>query len=184
LHAIQADITTLPLKEKSFDAVVLTEVLEHIPPDNLHLAVNEISRVARLYILITVPYRESLFERNVKCGNCARIYHSYHHYNSFDENLLCPLFMPNFKMSKIQFLGDKSKRTPKFFNSISCFLSDYKYPVEGSFSCPSCGSAMAFSNQKSVISRLITKTTNHFLPLRSHSEWIAILYFKCDYSGE
>lgn len=53
---IEADAQSLPFKEKSFDAVICSEVLEHLPKDD-H-AMGEIRRVLSLQgiSLVTVPY--------------------------------------------------------------------------------------------------------------------------------
>lgn len=49
----------LPFSDKSFDAVLCSEVLEHL--DDTDRAVRELKRVARRYVLITVP-REPYFK--------------------------------------------------------------------------------------------------------------------------
>ena len=46
-------ILSLPFKDNSFDTVVCSEVLEHI--SELELAVTELKRVARTYVVISVP---------------------------------------------------------------------------------------------------------------------------------
>ena len=51
---IQADIYNTPLKDKSFDLVICLEVLEHL--NSVDKALAELSRVARKYCLISVPY--------------------------------------------------------------------------------------------------------------------------------
>ncbi len=49
----QADIYRLPFPDRSFDTVVCSEVLEHL--DDPDRAVGELKRVARRYVVITVP---------------------------------------------------------------------------------------------------------------------------------
>ncbi len=49
----------LPFSDNSFDTVLCSEVLEHL--DDTRRAVNELKRVARRYVLITVP-REPYFK--------------------------------------------------------------------------------------------------------------------------
>lgn len=53
VDAVQADIAKLPFKESSFDVVLCSEVLEHIP--NLDGGVSELFRVARNTLVITMP---------------------------------------------------------------------------------------------------------------------------------
>ncbi len=49
-----ADITTLPFAAASFDLVIATEVLEHLP--NPAQGLREIRRVSRRYCLLSVPH--------------------------------------------------------------------------------------------------------------------------------
>lgn len=53
LTALQQNICTWDLPEKSFDTVTLLEVLEHIP--DVQEAVNAAVRLARRYIVVSVP---------------------------------------------------------------------------------------------------------------------------------
>ncbi len=46
-------ITRLPFDTGSFDCVVCTDVLEHL--DNLHLIFGELIRVAKTYVIISLP---------------------------------------------------------------------------------------------------------------------------------
>ena len=55
LQAQQADATALPFADDHFDVVTLLEVLEHIP--NADTALAEAVRVARRFLLISVPAR-------------------------------------------------------------------------------------------------------------------------------
>lgn len=49
------DIRQLPYDDNSFGTVILAEVLEHIPFNEVFLALEEAVRVARLRLLITIP---------------------------------------------------------------------------------------------------------------------------------
>lgn len=53
LTAMQADITTMPLPEKSRDVVTLLEVLEHIP--QVEKAIEAAVKIARKHVVVTVP---------------------------------------------------------------------------------------------------------------------------------
>ena len=60
-RAFEADLTSLPFEDKSFDAAVLAEVLEHIEDDQL--ALREIQRVLRPggVLALSVPANPRLF---------------------------------------------------------------------------------------------------------------------------
>lgn len=53
LTAMNADITTLPMPEGSFDVVTMLEVLEHIP--QVEKAIENAVRIARKHVVVTVP---------------------------------------------------------------------------------------------------------------------------------
>lgn len=56
LSVIDADICTAPVPDKSHDVVTLLEVLEHIP--DVRAAIRSAVRIAREYIVVTVPSKE------------------------------------------------------------------------------------------------------------------------------
>ncbi len=56
LNAVKGDICSSGFKDKSFDVVTLLEVLEHI--ENVDMAINEAVRLARKFIVVTVPSKE------------------------------------------------------------------------------------------------------------------------------
>jgi hypothetical protein len=49
-------VTAMPFPDRSFDGVVCTEVLEHMPFEETRKAIREIHRVTRRYAFITVPH--------------------------------------------------------------------------------------------------------------------------------
>lgn len=58
LNARQADVLSLTEEDNEFDLVIMLEVLEHI--SDFHRALEEVFRVSRRYVLISVP-REPLW---------------------------------------------------------------------------------------------------------------------------
>ena len=58
-HFRTGSLYKLPFSDNSFDVIVCSEVLEHL--DDTERAVSELKRVARRYVLITVP-REPYFK--------------------------------------------------------------------------------------------------------------------------
>ncbi|MCX6545042.1 MAG: class I SAM-dependent methyltransferase [Acidobacteria bacterium] len=64
-----ADIQDQPFRDRAFDVVFCTEVLEHLPPDVLASGVKEMQRVCRRYILVTVPYRQRVWNENARTAD-------------------------------------------------------------------------------------------------------------------
>ena len=83
---IQGDIYRLPYEDSSFDAVVTSEVMEHLEmPQN---ALKEAARIMRPggYIIVSTPYRESL--RFTLCIHCNKKTPINAHLHSFDEKTM------------------------------------------------------------------------------------------------
>lgn len=59
---VVADVRKLPFPDNSFDVVTIFEVLEHIPFEDFPAALEELKRVSRKNVIISVPYKSSYFE--------------------------------------------------------------------------------------------------------------------------
>jgi SAM-dependent methyltransferase len=57
-RAVVADVRTLPFEDRSFDAVVALDLLEHIPPEDRDRALAELSRVTRRRLVVGGPTGE------------------------------------------------------------------------------------------------------------------------------
>jgi len=55
---IAGNIVKLPFKQKSFDVIGCFEVLEHIPFSDVQVALKELKRVTKKYVVISLPDRE------------------------------------------------------------------------------------------------------------------------------
>ncbi|HNR28136.1 MAG TPA: class I SAM-dependent methyltransferase [Bacteroidales bacterium] len=101
---VQGDIKALDFPDKSFDLVICTEVLEHIPPQKLEKACAELLRVTRRYLLIGVPFRQDLRVHATRCIHCGSINPTTGHVNSFDLQQLMSLF-GNMPFSRTEYPG-------------------------------------------------------------------------------
>lgn len=86
--SLQASATDLPLRDRSVDLVLSSEMLEHLSPDDYRQALAEMRRVARRYVLLTVPYREDLRFREVRCPQCGWRGHVWGHQRRFTPESL------------------------------------------------------------------------------------------------
>ncbi|HUT63092.1 MAG TPA: class I SAM-dependent methyltransferase [Anaerolineae bacterium] len=83
---VQGDMYRLPLRESTFDAVVVSEVLEHL--ENPQDALDEIAKILRPggYIIVSTPYRERI--QTTLCIHCNRKTPVNAHLHMFDETIL------------------------------------------------------------------------------------------------
>jgi len=76
----------IPFGDEQFDAVIMTEVLEHLDDETRNKTLREIYRVLRSggRFIGTVPAREKLEQAEVVCPNCNHHFHRWGHQVSFD----------------------------------------------------------------------------------------------------
>ena len=82
---IFADMQHLPFRAKAFDIIICTEVLEHLPEKVLIKAVEELQRVSGKYLLISVPYKQRVWNEFFKCANCSFVCNSMGHLHYMDD---------------------------------------------------------------------------------------------------
>ncbi|HET8581147.1 MAG TPA: class I SAM-dependent methyltransferase [Candidatus Paceibacterota bacterium] len=59
---VVGDVRSIELPDRSFDAVCIYEVLEHLPFDEMKKALAELARVSKRTVLLSVPHRRTGFE--------------------------------------------------------------------------------------------------------------------------
>lgn len=89
---VQGTAGQLPFPSKSFDLVLVCELLEHLPISTYSSVLDEIARVTKQYVIITVPYREKLEYNYARCAACGCIFNGAYHVRSFGEKDLKFLF--------------------------------------------------------------------------------------------
>lgn len=93
----------MPFPDAFFDAVVMSEVLEHMDDVVLSRSLREVFRVLRPggYFLSSVPYAEDLALNQVFCPHCGKVFHRVGHVQSFDrERLRSLLRQAGFKIER------------------------------------------------------------------------------------
>lgn len=173
------DITDIPLENKSYDAVCALEVLEHLNIEDFEKAKEEISRVSRRYIIISVPFNEDLELEFFKCPNCKTRFNTSHHKRTFDEKSMKDLFKEyGFECEDIKYI---SKRNQYFI--LSDMLATYR-KIKGvkkssGIVCPVCGykeineSYTGRVNKKKSVPISFLK---RIIPKKHTFKWIAGIY--------
>jgi len=156
IRCVKGDVTGLNFPDASFDLVLCAEVLEHIPSRTLVRACGELSRVAREYLLIGVPYKQDLRVGRLTCHACGKKNPPWGHVNSFDENSLKELF-PEFKVVGLSFVGKGAAGT----NPFSTFLTDLAGNPYGDYSQEEpyvyCGAKFRSPPERNLLQKAVTK---------------------------
>jgi len=78
-------IQQIPFQDASFDAAVVSELLEHLDHETMLDGLVEVKRVLAPggYLIGTVPYQEDLDSNMVVCPHCGELFHRWGHLQSF-----------------------------------------------------------------------------------------------------
>lgn len=135
--AVVASVSRIPFPERYWDAVIASEVLEHIPEQDYQCALSEIQRVAERYIIISVPNEENLEKNMTLCPSCAGKFNAFHHVHSYSPRKMETLF-PAFALKRLVKAGEPI-RTP---SSVELFIRHNilrRYLPFENTTCPMCG---------------------------------------------
>jgi len=143
---VLADISNIPFENKSFDLVVCSETLEHLAQEDYLKAIEEIKRICKKYIILTVPNDENLKRSSETCPNCKKLVHPSYHFRSFSKKDLGNIFI-GFDLIKIKELGDEYPKIPGFliYPAIKLFRKPGFTRVLG---CPFCGYERGYISKK------------------------------------
>lgn len=70
---VVGSVTDMPLADRSYDAVLAAEILEHIRFEDVPQALREIARVARTHVIISIPHPGYVFSLAFKLPLLPRI---------------------------------------------------------------------------------------------------------------
>jgi SAM-dependent methyltransferase len=95
-------LESLPFKNDVFDAVIVSEVIEHLSPEAAGRALQEIRRilVPGGRIIGTVPCEENLVDGTVVCPGCGLVFHKVGHLQSFSAESMLSLLRTAFPEPK------------------------------------------------------------------------------------
>lgn len=166
-----ASCHALPFKDNSFDIIFCTEVLEHLTTEEFTSAIKDMTRVAKKYILISVPFCEDLKKKETRCPACGYVYHVYLHRRSFDMDALNKLF-PTFKLIEHAFSGPQEKSAHPLIWKIRRKFGRWEWDPKAM--CPECGNKNSTPQKRSAVSIITTIVAD--LTGTRHPKWVSALY--------
>lgn len=175
-EAVHGWSDSLPFSSKSFDAIVCTEVLEHLADDVYAATLREISRVARSEILIGVPYDQDLRLGMTVCGDCAHEYHVDLHCRRFKSPEQVEKHFPGFSIRATAYVGRTTRIRSRAYRRLKYWLVG---PTERSemAQCPRCNSCRSTtrSSAPSSLARWVFKRMSWRMPVEELAHWMLVL---------
>lgn len=177
---VAGDVTDLQFADSSFDLVFCAEVLEHV--SDVEKAASELTRVARRFVLVGVPYRQDIRVGRLTCYTCGERNPPWGHVNSFDDHRLLALF-PRCAPRETSLVGFARART----NPISVALLDLAGNPFGDYAqdepCIRCGRKLVAPPTRNFMQKVASKVGLHLQRLttalaRPHGNWIHVLFEK------
>lgn len=165
----------LPFRNASFDLVLCSEVLEHLTEDHMLEVCREMIRVARHYIVITVPNREDLLFMMIKCRNCRKSYHAYGHLRSFTCESLRNL-LPQLAVRRILHSGHHIRRPgPGWIKLRTNVLGIHAFQPDAV--CPHCGQrALEAELPERILRKMIHALGRVTGGAGNHGGWLGAVY--------
>ena len=177
-NKVLGNLANLPFKDKSFDLVICSDTLEHIPEKDFNKVISELKRVTKKYILIISPNDEDLEANQTKCWNCGTIFHINWHIRSLNLDKLINLFRDEFSPIVYTFFGDYWTVEPKVKYRLKRLLNKgYKYWENAV--CPLCGEKQTINNfnEDTEIDKFLDlKLNNHLRDFFLEKTEVAVLF--------
>lgn len=174
---VEAMSERLPFADGSFDLVAALELFEHLDDTCLGATCNEIVRVSRRYVLISVPNQEQIERLFWRCGSCGEVFHIYGHVRSFDTKSLCETF-PQARPVTFHLIPNRVRR----FHPALLRLRQkgfHTYTYDRNAVCPRCGVRGFKRSARQLVLQKLFGLANRCLPGTMGDEgWIVGLFRK------
>lgn len=139
-ESVLADATALPFPDAAFDLALSSQMLEHLDDGAYAAALRELTRVTTDHVLISVPYREDLGMRMIRCPHCGLRQHVWGHLRRFTaESLVRDL--PGFEAVDVRVFGevqDPPWPAPMLWAIHRLYNGWYSWPGQHAM-CAGCG---------------------------------------------
>lgn len=149
------DVRSLDFPSDSFDVVLCSEVLEHIPPLDLTRACNELARVAHGHAVIGVPFAQDLRVGRTRCRQCGAVNPAYGHVNRFEQQHLETLFAPMNPVA-MEFVGSTREGTNALSDALMRVAGYPWGPYDQDEPCIRCNGPIGPAPTRSAAARVLS----------------------------
>jgi SAM-dependent methyltransferase len=170
---VQSTIQQLPFADAAFDLVLCAEVLEHLAPEDLAPAAAELVRVARRYVLVSVPHQEQLLADSHRCARCRTVFHLHGHRHSLGPADLCGLF-PGQRVLETKLVWPIRPYCLPLLRLRTYGLGMWKYSSHSL--CPRCGNQALENHEERLLYRLCGAVNRLLRPSLSARRWLIMLF--------
>lgn len=170
-----ASVDRLPFADRSFDIVICTEVLEHLSENVLARGVAELARVTRRYLLISVPFKQRVWNELYRCPDCGHVCNTMGHVRFLDETDLDRLF-PAAIAKHRELIGAVTGYAPDLIYKLAYRWGSAWQDLIDPQSCPACGGSPKANHPNMlgwVIQRVIWRLER---AVRQKAAWQLCLY--------
>lgn len=175
---IRASSERLPFRSGSFDLVLCSEVLEHLPDALLASTVRELVRVSRRHILVSVPYRENRRLHYARCERCSTVFHVWGHLRSFSTRSLDRLF-PGYQVRSTVFFGHRERYYNRAVLWVNQHVGGRWADWERDTMCPACGATTCARTPRNLVTMAcgaVNLVTERLVPVSAHGNWLLRSY--------
>lgn len=139
---VRGSLDALPFESASFHLTTCMEVLEHLPLNVYDVALSELARVSREYIIITVPNEEDLAISLSRCVSCGCAFNANYHLRSYNAARLRTMFSATHDCVKVFPLVDERVIPAALLRGVfyaKRAIGRSEQPAPAWAICPMCG---------------------------------------------
>jgi hypothetical protein len=157
--------------------VLCCEVLEHLPSEMFRRTLDELRRIARKYILISVPYTENLRLGRTRCSDCGTVFHVWGHVRRFTSRGLDLLF-EDCSPTSTTYVGRREPYHLGFVLYVNQSYGGRWADWESTTMCPQCSNTAFRRIPRNLITigcGIINLLISRIIPV-SRRNWVLKLY--------